>query len=491
MRSVSCSTIQARELSRYLACSTVADICLIYARSSKKVVQALVDVLSARYSVWWDQHIHAGDYRAEIERQLKIARCVIPVWCQSSRTNQNVLDEASFATRHHVPLLPIRIEPVDSPLGFGGLHTVDLIGWNGEQTDRCIQDLLRNIENTILTRPEALNIGDKRLHLPVFFRSVSSHETALRPTAALHALRLVPPDALLVSAYDIVNEPEQQRNQMIVDLESSRSVGTLVLLDSGNYEASRKQDKSWDVQKLHEALQITPHDLALCFDELNPPSDIEEIVRSVVSSVERDAKQTKKPVLPIIHAPRDAQGDILFEVIPEAIKRISQELHPVAVAVPERELGSGVLTRARMIYSIRSALNGLGFYQPLHLLGTGNPLSIAIFSAVGADWFDGLEWCRTVADAETGRLYHLQQYDFFSWQSEHAASQVVQEAVASAKIAYAGKVIFHNLEFLVAWMTELRDHLRNGKIERFLTAKLPGGTESMRLLENAVPEVFG
>jgi len=223
MRSVSCSTIQARELSRYLACPTVADICLIYARSSKKVVQALVDVLSARYSVWWDQHIHAGDYRAEIERQ-------------SSRTNQNVLDEASFATRHHVPLLPIRIEPVDSPLGFGGLHTVDLIGWNGEQTDRCIQDLLRNIESTILTRPEALNIGDKRLHLPVFFRSVSSHETALRPTAALHALRLVPPDALLVSAYDICNEPEQHRNQMIVDLESSRSVGTLVLLDSGNYE---------------------------------------------------------------------------------------------------------------------------------------------------------------------------------------------------------------------------------------------------------------
>jgi queuine/archaeosine tRNA-ribosyltransferase len=273
-------------------------------------------------------------------------------------------------------------------------------------------------------------------------------------------------------------------------LDSSRSAGTVVLLDSGNYEASRKQDVGWTAQKLHEALRITPHDLTLCFDDLNPPSDVEGILRSVQQAVEQDAKHTGRPVLPIVHAPRNSQGDIMFEVVPNAIKRICQELRPVAVAIPERELGNGVLARARMVYSIRSALNELGFYQPLHLLGTGNPLSVAIFAAVGADWFDGLEWCRTVADAETGRLYHLQQYDFFSWQSEHAVSQVVQEAVASVKIAYAGKVVFHNLEFVSAWITELRDHLHSGKIERFLTSKLPGGAESMQLLEKAVPEVF-
>lgn len=469
----------------------MADICVIYARVSKKIVQALVNILSVRYSVWWDQEIHAGDYRTEIERQLKAARCVIPVWCRSSRTNQNVLDEASFAARYHVPILPIRIESVDPPIGFGGLRTVDLIGWNGEASDHCIQELFRNIESTLLSRSRALNIADKRLRLPAFFRSVSSHETALRPAAAVHALNLVPPDALLVSAYDIVNEREAERNQMISDLESSRTAGTVVLLDSGNYEASRKQDRMWDARKFDDALRVAPHDLALCFDELNPPSDIDKIVRSVVQSVERDGKQTAKPIVPIMHAPRNAQGDALAELIPEAIKRISQELHPLAVAVPERELGGGILARARMVYKIRSALNELRFYQPLHLLGTGNPLSIAVFSAVGADWFDGLEWCRTVADGESGRLYHLQQYDFFSWQSEHAASQVVQEAASSEKIAYAGKVIFHNLEFLTAWIAELRDHLHNGKIERFLTAKLPGGAESMQLLEKAVPEVFG
>jgi len=470
----------------------LADICLIYARPSKRVVQALHDILSQRYSVWWDQDIHAGDYRNEIEKQLKQAKCVIPIWCQASRTSQNVVDEAVYAERHHVPLLPIRIERVDFPIGLGGLHAVDMIDWKGDASDQRIQDLFRNIESTILARPEALNLADRRLPIPMFFRSVSSHETALRPAAAVQALKLVPPDALLISAYDIINEPKKERDRMIGDLDSCRSAGSLVLLDSGNYEASRKQDKTWKRQELHKALQIVPHDLTLCFDDLNPPSDIEGIVRRVVKSARRDAKQTLTPVLPIVHAPRNSQGDIIFEVIPQAIKQICQELRPIAVAIPERELGGGILARARTIYTIRQTLNELGFYQPLHLLGTGNPLSIAILSAVGADWFDGLEWCRTVADNESGRLYHLHQYDFFAWQSQLAAtSPIVKEAVASDKIAFTGKVIFHNLEFFTAWMKELREDLRNDKIDRFLTAKLPLGKESMQLLEQAVPEVFG
>jgi queuine/archaeosine tRNA-ribosyltransferase len=470
---------------------TLADICLIYARPSRRVVQSLHDILSRQYSVWWDDDIHAGDYRNEIERQLRAAKCVIPVWCHASRTSQNVVDEAIYAKGHHVPLLPVRIERVDFPIGLGGLHAVDMIDWNGDESDQRVQDLFRNIENTILTRPKALNVAGRRLPVPVFFRSVSSHETALRPVAAVQALKLVPPDALLVSAYDMINEPQKQRDQMIADLDSCRSAGSLVLLDSGNYEASRKHDKMWKRQKLHNALRTVPHDLTLCFDDLNPPSDIEGIVRSVVNSVGRDAKQTSAPVLPIVHAPRSRQGDIVFQVIPQAMKRICQELRPIAVAIPERELGSGILARARAVYTIRNALNELGFYQPLHLLGTGNPLSIAVLSAVGADWFDGLEWCRTVADSESGRLYHVQHYDFFAWQSQlAAASPIVKDAVTSDKIAFAGKAIFHNLDFFAAWMRELREDLHNDKIDRFLIAKLPLGKESMQLLEEAVPEVF-
>lgn len=470
----------------------MADICIIYAHPSKGTVKALYDILSPRYSVWWDEQIHSGDYRAEIERQLMQAKCVIPIWCRASRTNQNVLDEADYAKAHNVPLLPLRIQAAELPLGFRGLHTVDLIGWKGDPADPAIQELLRNIGRTIAARPTVLRIGDKQTELPTFFRSVSSHETALQPAAALQALRLFRADALLLSAYDIIKEKsEKQRNQMISDLEFCRSGGAVVLLDSGNYESSRKKDTTWTIGQLHEALKITPHDVTFCFDDLNPPSDVEGVSRRVFESVERDAHQTRMPVLPIVHAPRKASGDINFSLIPETMKRVCLELHPVAVAIPERELGHGILARAKMVHAIRNALNSLEIYQPLHLLGTGNPLTIAILSAVGADSFDGLEWCRTVANSATGGLYHLQQYDFFAWQSEQYASPIVKEAVTSKKIEYSGKVIFHNLEFFATWMAELRESLKTGKIERFLTEKIPGGADSMKLLGTAVPEVFG
>lgn len=42
------------------------------------------------------------------------------------------------------------------------------------------------------------------------------------------------------------------------------------------------------------------------------------------------------------------------------------------IAVPERELGDGIVARARAVHEIRRSLDSLGFYQPLHLLGCGN-----------------------------------------------------------------------------------------------------------------------
>jgi len=67
----------------------------------------------------------------------------------------------------------------------------------------------------------------------------------------------------------------------------------------------------------------------------------------------------------------------------------------------------------------------------------------------------------------------------------------VKEAVMTDEIAYTGKVIFHNLEFFAGWMRRLREDLRSGKIERFLTEKVPGGAKGMELLGKAVPQVFG
>jgi hypothetical protein len=78
---------------------------------------------------------------------------------------------------------------------------------------------------------------------------------------------------------------------------------------------------------------------------------------------------------------------------------------------------------------IRDELDKLPFYQPLHILGTGNPWSIAVLAAAGADSFDGLEWCRVAVDRDTGRLNHFQHFDFFAYQARLADSPIALAAV--------------------------------------------------------------
>ena len=98
----------------------------------------LVDALKADgFSVWWDAHIGGGEvWRESIETELNAAKCVIVVWSEMSvgAAGRFVRDEATRAQRRDV-YLPVRIDPVDMPLGFGETQALSLIGWKGDRDD--------------------------------------------------------------------------------------------------------------------------------------------------------------------------------------------------------------------------------------------------------------------------------------------------------------------------------------------------------------------
>ena len=475
----------------------MADICILYAREDRTYAKSLHDALATVYTVWWDDHIRAGDWRTEIETQISNAKCVLPLWSSASRQSPTVIDEVSFAKSHKIHLLPVKLEEVEAPLEFGSLHTVDMSGWDGDPVHGRYPELYRNLSSILGSRTVAQprqfewKIGDRTMGLPLFFFSISSFETALTPESAAQAVALCAPEAALFSAYDVIKAKKCARIAALASLERYRASGGVVALDSGNYEATRKRSKGWKVEAFHKALSLASYDFAFCFDEVLAAGEALEISETVCRAVERDRKFTSKPVIPIVHAPTDdSTGRIRSELLPQIMQEICRELHPQLIAVPERELGDGLFRRAKAVHQIRKSLDDLGYYQPLHLLGTGNPLSIAVFAAAGADTFDGLEWCRTAIDAETGRLYHLQQYDLFSWQTEYATLPIVRESATQKSLAYPAKAVFHNLDTFSTWMKELREDLQTGKIDRFLATRLPYATSNLRALEGAVPEVF-
>ena len=116
----------------------MSDVFISYKAEDRGRVRPLVDALeSDGLSVWWDAHIGGGDeWRDTIARHLDDARCVIVVWSKRSVGPEGrfVRDEAARSLKRGA-YLPVRIDKVEPPLGFGETQALPLSGWKGNRTD--------------------------------------------------------------------------------------------------------------------------------------------------------------------------------------------------------------------------------------------------------------------------------------------------------------------------------------------------------------------
>ena len=272
----------------------------------------------------------------------------------------------------------------------------------------------------------------------------------------LHALRHINRQ-FLVSAYDLALSDEPGVANMRNLLHDAQREGVVILLDSGNYESYWKgRQIEWRPANFHRVVGDIPCSCAFGFDEQAPPSNIDAHVRLISESFAQDqAVAGATPIIPIIHGSPDC--------LPSLAARVATDTGSSVVAVPERRLGDGVLARMRVVAGLRRALDDTGRDVALHLLGTGNPISITLFAAAGADSFDGLEWCQTVVDHETATLFHLSQADFFMRQTDWGDSN----------LPYVARVLAHNLEFYREWMRRLREAVRAGHIHDFCRMNFP------------------
>ncbi|HKX43916.1 MAG TPA: toll/interleukin-1 receptor domain-containing protein, partial [Burkholderiaceae bacterium] len=127
--------------------AAATDVFISYARENRGAAQRLADALvENRLRVWWDRDLVPGsEFAAAIEAQLIGAAVVVGLWSQDSVRSAFVRDECAWALRAD-KLVPVRIEEVDLPLGFGQLHTLDLLDWDGDADDAAFQALLLEIE---------------------------------------------------------------------------------------------------------------------------------------------------------------------------------------------------------------------------------------------------------------------------------------------------------------------------------------------------------
>lgn len=419
----------------------MADIYIIYAKENRKIAVKVHDLLQKSWTVWMDDRI-VGDFGRVIKENLQKAGCVVALYSEFA-SKPEVTDELRFATKCGKNIIPLQLDDSDPPYPFGNLSTVNFQHWSGEpdhEAFKLLQVKIQEVVPPIRPAERLSSLEDSALPIPNIFMSVSSHETQFKPAEALSVLRAHGTKSILVSAYDLRRSDDN--HQMIEEIKAYREGGGFVLIDSGNYEADRTEDKTWTPNEFHQALLETPHDCAFCFDNLEQSSDPDMAVEEIIQAFERDRLQTSAPVYPIVHVSQDENG---LKHLPYIVFEVANRIRPGVIAIAERELGPGLALRAQTMKRVRTRLRDLPFYQPIHLLGTGNPWSISILVAAGADTFDGLEWCRFSIDPSRGRLHHFQHFDFFrhSWNR----TPLLDIVDVDLKIKYAGRVALYNLEY--------------------------------------------
>lgn len=106
-----------------------------YKREDRRRVEGIVAALrDAGHSVWWDTDVAGGArWRETIAAELEAARCVLVCWTSDSvgPAGAYVREEAERAKRRGV-LLPLLLDRVAPPFGFGEVQALDLVDWDGQ-----------------------------------------------------------------------------------------------------------------------------------------------------------------------------------------------------------------------------------------------------------------------------------------------------------------------------------------------------------------------
>ncbi|MBU7030159.1 MAG: hypothetical protein HXS48_24715 [Theionarchaea archaeon] len=298
-----------------------------------------------------------------------------------------------------------------------------------------------------------IEINRKVINTPFFFPAISSIKTNLKIEEYTELIQKIGYPSFLISSYDIFHADAMEKNNLIEIVSQSTDGEITTLLDSGHYEAFWYHDTEWSFENLESILDKITVDLCFSFDNVfDDTENLEQHIKDTITNTAKTAGiQKSGTTIPLIHSDPKSFPKVIHDVI--------EGINPEIIGVPERELGLSIFERAAMVKRIRDELDKTNQQIPLHLLGTGNPISILIYSICGADMFDGLEWCKTVAIPKTGHLFHFVQKELIDCNCT---------ACKIKDIPYHTQTMAHNLVFYGEFVEKIQESIKNEEIDRIL-----------------------
>ncbi len=243
------------------------DLFVSYKAEDRARLAPLVAALEAEgLMVWWDARIGGGaNWRQEIERHLDAARCVLVAWSKRSVAPEGhfVRDEAARAMRLGT-YLPVKIDAVALPLGFGEVQALSLEGWKGGASD----PRLRSVVEAVRARVSGEQATDPAtLRRPIVSRRAlvgTGIAAGVAASAGAGWLLLKPeskaPKRIAVMPFaNMSNDPEQDyfSEGIAEELRSALSRIGLEVIGRASSVAVRDLDATAAAKKLKAAYLLT------------------------------------------------------------------------------------------------------------------------------------------------------------------------------------------------------------------------------------------
>jgi TolB-like protein/Tfp pilus assembly protein PilF len=123
---------------------TPPDVFVSYSRDDRRRAVPIIELIeNAGFTVWWDGLLGGGErFSRTTHDALEGARSVVVLWSETSVASHWVHDEATRG-RDRGCLIPVSIDGVRPPLGFGQFQTIDLSRARLKPGDPAVEDLLR------------------------------------------------------------------------------------------------------------------------------------------------------------------------------------------------------------------------------------------------------------------------------------------------------------------------------------------------------------
>lgn len=110
----------------------MSEVFISYSREDRSRAKKIAKRLQQLgLDIWWDREIPPGrSFDEVIQEALESAKCVIVLWSKVSVESHWVKEEAQRGLDRGI-LIPVLVDPVPIPLGFGRVQTGNLSDWDG------------------------------------------------------------------------------------------------------------------------------------------------------------------------------------------------------------------------------------------------------------------------------------------------------------------------------------------------------------------------